>query len=165
MGRLTFFLLTIVGLAVVYTLRTYQVVEVKNERFDFEKAKKAHADKVKEIEELEKIQAALYAPKVVEEEAVAQGPLVELTTPQLQRGHDLYAKCIVCHGKRGEGKKSQNAPAIGGQHDWYVVSQLQSMKDQVRVNKVMDPYLRKLGSQEFADLAAYIAKLPKAWAK
>lgn len=165
MGRLTFFLLTFVGLAVVYSLRTYQTIEVKNERFDYEKAKKAHADKVKEIEELEKMQAALYAPKVVEEEEVAQGPLVELTTPQLQRGHDLYAKCIVCHGKRGEGKKSQNAPAIGGQHDWYIVSQLQAMKDKVRVNKVMEPYLKKLGSQEFADLAAYIAKLPKAWAK
>lgn len=165
MGRLTFFLLTIVGLAVVYTLRTYQVVEVKNERFDFEKAKKAHTDKVKEIEELEKMQAALYAPKVVEEEEVAQGPLVELTTPQLQRGHDLYAKCIVCHGKRGEGKKSQNAPAIGGQHDWYISTQLQAMKDGVRVNKVMDPYLRKLEAKEFADLAAYISKLPKAWAK
>lgn len=165
MGRFTFFLLTFVGLAVVYSLRTYQTIEVKNERFDFEKAKKAHADKVKEIEELKKMQAALYAPKVEKVEAEVTGPLVELTTPQLQRGHDLYAKCVVCHGKSGEGKKSQNAPAIGGQHDWYIVTQLQAMKDGVRVNKVMDPYLKKLENQEFADLAAYISKLPKIWAK
>ncbi len=165
MGRFTFFLLTFVGLAVVYSLRSYQTIEVKNERFDFEKAKKAHTDKVKEIEELQKMQAALYAPKVEVVSEESQGPLVELTTPELQRGHDLYGKCVVCHGKRGEGKKSQNAPAIGGQHDWYIVTQLQSMKDGVRVNKVMDPYLKKLGSQEFADLAAYISKLPKMWAK
>ncbi|MCO4794611.1 MAG: c-type cytochrome [Bacteriovoracaceae bacterium] len=165
MGRLTFFLLTIVGLFAVYSLKSYQAIEVNNERFDFEKAKKSHTEKVLEIEKLHVAAAMRYAPKVVEEVEVVQGPLVELSTPELQKGHDLYGKCVVCHGKRGEGKKSQNAPAIGGQFDWYIVSQLQNMKNKTRINKVMDPYIKKLSDSDFNDLANYISKLPKAWAK
>lgn len=163
MGRLVFFILTLAGLAAVYSLRTYQDIEVDNKRFDFEKAKESHAAKVKQIAELEEMRKALYAPKITVMETEEEKPLVVLDTPELERGAELYKKCIVCHGKRGEGKKAQNAPAIGGQYDWYVVTQLNNMKNKTRINKIMDPYINKLEAKEFSDLAAYISKLPKNW--
>ena len=56
------------------------------------------------------------------------------------------------------GKKSQNAPKLAGQFDWYILSQLEAMKAGKRVNKVMQPYIKKLSSEDFKDLAAYIVK-------
>ena len=101
----------------------------------------------------------LHPVKKVEEEVV-EGPLVVLDTPQLTHGSELYKACVVCHGKRGDGKKSQNAPKIGGQMQWYIEKQLTDMKSGARVNKVMMPYLKKLEGNDFKDLAAYISKLP-----
>ena len=86
--------------------------------------------------------------------------MVELATEQLVRGHQLYKKCIVCHGKSGKGKKSQKAPAIGGQHDWYLKDQLLLMQKQIRVNKAMYPYIKNLSTQDIDDLADYISRLP-----
>ena len=75
------------------------------------------------------------------------------------RGGKLYKKCIQCHGKQGEGKKSQKAPKLSGQYDWYITKQLVMMKDGSRINKAMNPYLKNLDKKEFEDLAAYIKTL------
>ena len=98
--------------------------------------------------------------KKEEVKVVKEGPLVELSTPQLVAGNDLYKKCVVCHGKRGEGKAGQKAPAIGGQFDWYVKTQITNMMSGARVNKVMMPYISKLSPDDVAALSAYISKLP-----
>lgn len=87
-----------------------------------------------------------------------------LSTPVLAqdaaKGAELYKQCIVCHGEKGDGNAAQKAPRLNGQHDWYIVKQLQDIKAGVnRKNPVMVPILSKLSEQDFKDLAAYISKL------
>ncbi|EQC48277.1 cytochrome C [Bacteriovorax sp. BSW11_IV] len=163
MTRLVVFCFVLIGLVAVFNLESFKTIPVNNTRFDIKKAEEAHAAKIAELAEIEKMKLEALKPKVEEEEVVDEGPLVVLDTPQLVSGDKLYAKCMVCHGKRGEGKSSQNAPKIGGQMDWYIEKQLVDMKNKVRVNKVMDPYIKNLSDQDFKDLAAYISKLP--WKK
>jgi cytochrome c553 len=156
MARLIYFLIFVGGLVFVMNISKFDKKEVSNEKFDFAKTAEANKKKAEEI-------AKLMAPKKEEKEevkVVKAGPLVELTTPQLQAGHDLYKKCIVCHGKRGEGKKAQNAPAIGGQYNWYIQTQVANMISGVRVNKVMMPYISRLSTEDVAALSEYISKLP-----
>ncbi|MCP4914708.1 MAG: c-type cytochrome [Oligoflexia bacterium] len=155
MTRVVVFLAFVVGLIAIMNLRKFETAKVDNAKFDFEKTKTANLKKQKEI-------ADLMAPKkeVVEVKEVEEGPLVVLSTEQLVRGEALYKKCIVCHGQRGNGKKSQKAPAIGGQHEWYTELQINNMISGVRVNKVMNPYIKKLSAQDVKDLAVYISKLP-----
>ncbi len=75
------------------------------------------------------------------------------------RGKTLYAKCILCHGDNGEGKESQKAPRIGGQHDWYLYTSLTMFKSGERKNPAMMPYIKNLSDSDFQDLAAYISTL------
>ena len=151
MTRLIYFIAFVIGLVIVMNIRDFQGQPVSNEKFDFEKKAAANHAKQKEIEEL-------LHPKV--EEEPKEVVLVELTTPELQNGSALYKKCMTCHGKRGEGKKAQKAPAIGGQYDWYIELQIKNMQSGERVNKVMNPYIKNLSEQDVKDLAAYISKLP-----
>ncbi|MBT3583813.1 MAG: c-type cytochrome [Halobacteriovoraceae bacterium] len=161
MLRLLAFFGLVIGLFVVINFNNYQKLPVQPGYFDFPAVK---AEYERDQAELAAMAAARVAkPHKVEEKVEASGPLVALDTPRLVSGHGLYKKCIVCHGKRGEGKKSQNAPRIGGQLSWYLKKQLNDMKRKVRVNKKMDPYIRKLSTQDFSDLAEYISKLP--WKK
>lgn len=156
MARLIYFLVFVLGLVLVMNISGYQKDKVSNEKFDFEKTAMANKKKQEEIKKL-------LEPKkeeVVEVKVVKEGPLVELTTPQLQNGHDLYKKCIVCHGKEGQGKAGQKAPAIGGQFAWYLNTQITNIQSGARVNKVMMPYVSRLSAQDISDLSEYISKLP-----
>ena len=47
-------------------------------------------------------------------------------------GAGSYATCTACHGADGKGNQALNAPPIVGQHDWYLVSQLQKFKKGIR---------------------------------
>lgn len=77
-----------------------------------------------------------------------------------KKGEELYKQCITCHGDKGDGNPAQKAPRLSGQHDWYVLKQLQDMKaGKTRKNPVMTPFLNKLSEQDMKDLAAYISKL------
>lgn len=157
MTRLIYFIVFVIGLVLVMNVSDYQGQEVSKAKFDFDSVAASNLKKQKEIHEL------LHPKKeeVVEVvEVKPEGPLVELTTPELENGAALYKKCVTCHGKRGEGKKGQKAPAIGGQYDWYIVTQVNNMKSGARVNKVMNPYIKKLSEQDVKDLANYISKLP-----
>tara|TARA_R110000868_G_scaffold313440_1_gene574418 strand:- start:1850 stop:2344 length:495 start_codon:yes stop_codon:yes gene_type:complete len=163
MTRLVLFLIFLVAVVLVMSVGSYKTVPVDNSSFTYETVKKQHEEKLETIAALEQARLdAIKKANAVEEEVV-EGPLVVLDTPQLESGHGLYGKCIVCHGKAGEGKKSQNAPAIGGQFDWYIEKQVLAMQTGERVNQVMAPYIRALSAQDIKDLAAYISKLP--WAK
>lgn len=76
------------------------------------------------------------------------------------KGAELFKQCIQCHGEKGDGIPAQKAPRIAGQHDWYVLKQLQDIKAGVtRKNPVMVPIVSKLSEQDFKDLAAYVSKL------
>ncbi len=157
MTRLIYFIAFVIGLVIVMNITDFQGQPVSNEKFDFEKKAAANFAKQKEIEEL--MHPKAHAEEEVVEE-VKEVVLVELTTPELQNGSALYNKCMTCHGKRGEGKKAQKAPAIGGQYDWYIELQVKNMQSGERVNKVMNPYIKNLSEQDVKDLAAYISKLP-----
>jgi cytochrome c553 len=92
--------------------------------------------------------------------AVFTGP--DLTNPLVKKGHDIYTQagqCIKCHGVNGEGNQDEQAPMIAAQYDWYVLDQLNYMKNGARVNKKMMPYLKDLDSSDFRALAAYIKEL------
>lgn len=75
------------------------------------------------------------------------------------RGKSLYAKCISCHGKQGEGKKSMKAPKIAGQFDWYIYTSLVDFKKGARKNPTMLPFIKNLSDKDYQDLAAYISTL------
>jgi cytochrome c553 len=97
-------------------------------------------------------------------ETVATNKSVKLIldTEDLKKAHEIYTKtgqCITCHGEKGQGMKEQLAPAIAGQHDWYVYEQLILMKKGERLNEKMMPYLKNLTEADFKVLSEYIAKL------
>ncbi len=93
---------------------------------------------------------------------VSQPKAVVLSSEQLKRAHAIYTgkgECIRCHGEFGQGNPKEEAPVIAGQHDWYIVDQLNKMKKGERVNEKMNPYLKGLTENDFKDLAAYITEL------
>jgi len=45
-----------------------------------------------------------------------------------KRGRALYETCSGCHGARGEGNGALKAPALAGQTDWYLVTQLERFR-------------------------------------
>ena len=159
MTRFVTFLIFITGLVLVMSLSDFKDVSVSHSSFDYEKQKQMHQNRLALIEKLKK-RGIKAQEDDQEEEVVEEKPLVELTTAELERGAELYKKCIACHGIRGQGNASQKAPKIGGQHDWYVENQVRDIQDGVRVNQVMMPYVRNLSKQDIKDLATYIQKLP-----
>ena len=83
-------------------------------------------------------------------------------------GKALYAVCAACHGVNGEGNNAVNAPPLAGQHDWYLVRQLQYYKDGTRgtasgdiFGAQMRPMAMTLADEQaIKDVAAYISTLP-----
>jgi cytochrome c oxidase subunit 2 len=47
-------------------------------------------------------------------------------------GRQIFETCAACHGQRGEGIWTTNAPRLAGMTDWYLVRQLQNFRDDVR---------------------------------
>ncbi len=82
-------------------------------------------------------------------------------------GQKAYVTCIACHGENGEGNTSLNAPRLSGQHDWYIVRQLENFKAGVRganpkdiYGAQMKPMAEMLATEEqVRDVTAYIATL------
>jgi len=86
--------------------------------------------------------------------------LPKLTLGQnIENGKRLYGQCIQCHGSRGEGVVSEQAPKIGGQYDWYIISQINAFLTGARKNPKMMPFIEGLNKQNIADLAAYITTM------
>lgn len=156
MTKLIVFIIIVSGLIWIKGMSTFHGPSHGNEKFNYDSEKEAHISYQKELEAIRKSHE--------ETEEKVEVKKVEFTmnldTPELQRGSKLFSKCIVCHNKLGEGRKSQNAPKVGGQFDWYVETQITNMQKGVRVNKVMEPYVKNLSGQDIKDLAAYISKLP-----
>ncbi len=160
MTRLIVFISVLACFVLALVLFSYKSLPVSNAKFDLHKTETAYEQREHLIHELT-------APKEkvaeVEVEVKEYAPVVELSTPELVKGHKLFNQCISCHGKGGEGKASQKAPFIGGQFDWYIEKQLTEMKAGIRVNAVMNPILKGLSPQDMKDLAAYVSRLP--WKK
>lgn len=85
----------------------------------------------------------------------------------LSHGKELYARCVACHGDKGQGIDALNAPAIAGQKTWYVERQLKNFIDGVRGENPKDVYglmMRPMavglsGANDVVDVSAYVANL------
>jgi cytochrome c oxidase subunit 2 len=68
------------------------------------------------------------------------------------RGKALYVNCASCHGAKGEGNQTLNAPALAARSDWYMVVQLANYQKGLRGADERDVY----GAQ----MRAIVATLP-----
>ena len=84
-----------------------------------------------------------------------------------ERGKELFEVCAACHGQNGEGNKALNAPANGGQNEWYVIRQLKNFRAGIRGADPKDTFgiqMRPMAmnlpdDQAVEDVAAYVASL------
>ncbi len=58
-------------------------------------------------------------------------PIAPPTTIEGDTGHgaSLYAACAACHGIDGRGNETLAAPALAGQNDWYLATQIRNYRD------------------------------------
>ena len=158
MMRLIVFLVLLAGFVGIFSLMRYKFLPVSQNSFDYEKTKKEWLDYRKIVSN--PIKSKPEKKEILVEKPI---PVVELDTPQLKNGHKVFTqkgKCITCHGKYGEGKRSQKAPRIGGQYAWYNADALIKMKNKQRRNKLMEPFLKRLSLKDLNDVAVYLEKLP-----
>lgn len=164
MIRLLTFLSLLVGFVLIMNLSGYKKFPLKNEKFHLATLEKEHAaQKLAAMAPHPEEKGEGEGEEAGEDAGVVKEVVIPLDTEELKNGHFVYnskGKCTTCHGKSGEGRKSQQAPKLAGQHDWYLFDQLVNMKAKVRVNKQMDPYLKNLEEKDFKDVAHYLSKLP-----
>lgn len=169
MARLMVFLSFLIGLALILTLNGFKKLPISNRPFNVVKVEKEYKEKMALLKAAEEAKAhgdGHGEDEVAKAEAEAKAPaevVIVLDTEELKNGHQVYnskGKCITCHGKSGEGKKSQKAPRLAGQHDWYLFEQLVRMKSKVRDNKVMEPYIKNLSEKDLQDVSAFLSKFP-----
>ena len=67
-----------------------------------------------------------------------------------ERGKALYESCVSCHGAKGLGIWSTNAPRLSNMDDWYLQRQLQNFKDGVRGAHPQDYYGAQMSSMSKA---------------
>lgn len=90
----------------------------------------------------------------------------DTVTGDVERGKQLYAVCAACHGSEGLGNKELNAPALTGQHDWYLVRQMENYRQGLRGGQAEDVYGQQMvpivkslpDQQAINDVVAYINK-------
>jgi cytochrome c553 len=85
------------------------------------------------------------------------------------RGKDLYTQtCLACHGESGMGNVELNSPRLAGMSDWYMVTQLQKYRADLRGDHPDDTYGAQMApfaktlpdEQSLLDVVAYINSLP-----
>lgn len=84
-------------------------------------------------------------------------------------GEKLFAQCVVCHGKKGQGNATLNAPAIAGQNAAYLERQLHNFRNRRRgAHKPDAPGVQmQAAATALADdaavakIASHVANLPK----
>lgn len=87
----------------------------------------------------------------------------------IETGRTLYASCVTCHGANGEGNQSLGAPALAGQNDWYLVTQLKNFKAGYRGTHQQDTYGAQMMSMasllqddtEITNVVSYINTLAR----
>ncbi len=92
-----------------------------------------------------------------------------LTAANAEAGKGPFQVCVACHGADGRGNQALNAPPLIGQHDWYLVRQLQKFKDGHRgtaAGDVTGAQMRPMAMTLADDAAiqnvvAYISTLPR----
>ena len=86
------------------------------------------------------------------------------------RGAVLYQNCATCHGDDAGGMYLSNAPALAGQYEWYLETQLKNFQSGIRgthaedvQGQMMKPFSLTLGDEKaVVDVVAYIGTLEAA---
>jgi cytochrome c553 len=84
--------------------------------------------------------------------------------PDLSRGAALFGTCAACHGSDGRGSDDGEIPAIAAQHAGVLLKQLADFRHDMRWNERMRHFTDRHhldGAQDLADVAAYVAGLPR----
>lgn len=82
-------------------------------------------------------------------------------------GRQRYSSCATCHGDRAQGNEALGAPALAGQNDWYLVTQLKNFMAGYRGHHPDDVYgqqmrtmVQTLGDENgVIDVVSYINTL------
>jgi len=90
-----------------------------------------------------------------------------LTAGNAANGRQLYQACATCHGADAQGNEAMNAPALRGQNDWYMVTQLKNFKAGFRGTDPLDTFgapMRAMAAgladeQAIIDVVSYINTL------
>jgi cytochrome c553 len=72
---------------------------------------------------------------------------------------DVIAQCAACHGAEGIAKDVE-IPNLAGQHDRYLITQLQNFRSGKRPHKEMRYMSRHITDDEIEAIAQYYAHLP-----
>jgi cytochrome c553 len=88
-------------------------------------------------------------------------------TADLASGAQQYQLCLACHGPDGRGNQQLGAPPLTVSNDWYLLRQLQNLKQQIRgadalrdaSGSMMRPIASTLSEQAMRDVIAYIQTL------
>lgn len=79
-----------------------------------------------------------------------------VTAGHPEKGEQLAAACIGCHGGKGN-SNIPHVPSLAGQLSTYLYKQLQDYADGSREQFVMTPIAKGLSKQDKADLAAWFS--------
>lgn len=96
-------------------------------------------------------------------------PAPQLSGGDAQRGQQLFAPCVACHGPNAAGNEAMKAPPLAGGSDWYLLSSLQKFKAGIRGADPADQtgaIMRAMSStlpdeQAMRDVIAYIMTLSR----
>lgn len=98
-----------------------------------------------------------------EKQALAEYEEALKLTPNLENGKKVYKICAVCHEPEGWGLINGHYPQLAGQLNTVIIKQLADIRARNRDNPTMLPFTSPSllgGTQDLADVAAYIAELP-----
>ena len=92
---------------------------------------------------------------------------VRTVSGNLATGKQLYQTCAACHGAKGEGNASLQAPALASRSDWYLATQLRHFQSGLRGSDPRDTLggqMRAIGAtlkddKAITDVVAYINTL------
>ena len=84
-----------------------------------------------------------------------------------EKGKQLYALCVACHGPEGQGNEQIKSPKLSGLQDWYIFESLLKFKSKERGSaegdiqgKLMQSSVMLLqNEQAMKDIAAYLSTL------
>lgn len=94
-------------------------------------------------------------------------PAEHTISGDVEAGRALYQVCATCHGAAAEGNEALAAPALAGQNDWYMVTQLRNYLAGYRGVHPQDTYGAQMramttslsGENDINNVVAYINSL------
>lgn len=101
--------------------------------------------------------------------ALTPAPAAKTISGDAEHGKQLFTICSACHMPDGSGNEALNTPSLVGQHDWYIVRQIENYRNGIRGGNPNDQYGAQMvpmvktlmSHQDVLDVAAFIDTLRK----